>query len=63
MVELKPPEAPPVDGFKIRPKDPLISEFMERASSEEDRRLRELFLKESTIDDDEPDLEKYDDLE
>jgi len=56
-------QKPPVDNFNLIESKPLISEFKTTEAEQEDQRLREEWLKENTIDDDCPDLEKYDDLE
>lgn len=48
---------------KLKQTEPLISKFDTTAEEEEERKLREEYIKENTIDDDAPDLEKYDELE
>lgn len=55
----------PVPGFtfEIKQKDPLISKFVETWMKEEADNKLESELKEITIDDDAPDLEKHDELE
>ena len=53
----------PVEDFKIPQKPALKSSYVEKKENEEDRLLREQYLKENTIDDDAPELEKRDELE
>ncbi len=55
----------PVQGFtfEIKQKDPLISKFVEANEEEQNKKRMEDALKEVTIDDDAPDLEKHDELE
>ena len=53
----------PVEDFKIPQKPALKSSYVEKKENEEERLLREQYLKENTIDDDAPELEKRDELE
>mgnify|MGYP007088251880 CR=1 FL=1 len=55
----------PIQGFvfDIKQKDPLISKFVEKWTKEDEDSKLEAHLKEITIDDDAPDLEKHDELE
>ncbi|CAI2364809.1 unnamed protein product [Moneuplotes crassus] len=48
---------------KLKEAEPLISKFDRATEQDEESKLREQWIKENTIDDDAPDLEKYDELE
>lgn len=63
MMNAEEQKKPPVDNFKLIKSKPLISDFDKTEEEKEEERLREEWIKENTIDDDAPDLEKYDDLE
>jgi hypothetical protein len=49
--------------FEIKPKEPLVSKFVEANLNEATRAEEERKWREVTIDDDAPDLEKHDELE
>lgn len=53
----------PVENFELKKKKQLISKFDTKVDNEEEKKLRDQWLKENTIDDDAPDLEEYDALE
>lgn len=63
MAENEEEEEMPEEDFKLKEKKPLISDFDTKRKIEEEKRLRDQYLKETTIDDDAPDLEEYDELE
>lgn len=48
---------------RLKESEPLISKFDQNTTEEENKRLREEWIKENTIDDDAPDFEEYDELE
>ena len=54
---------PVVEGFALKQKKPLISKFDLKNQEENEKNLRDQYIKETTIDDDAPDLEEYDELE